>query len=165
VFKTKRGADGKVLRYKARYIIKGYLQKEGVNYDETFASVVKSTTYRIVLIITAMLDLEVEQLDFITAFLNSNLTETIYITQLEGFIDLYQPVALWRLLKTLYGLKQSPREWYTTLTTLLKKLGFNPTVSDPCLFINLTSKIWILAYVDDLLIISKNIEEINRVKH
>ncbi|RYC77496.1 hypothetical protein BFJ63_vAg19630 [Fusarium oxysporum f. sp. narcissi] len=117
VFKLKRGANEEILRFKARYMVRGFEQQEGIDYNETFASVVKPMTYKAIFAIAAALDLELEQMDIKTAFLYGEIDEEIYVEQPEGFDDGTERV--WKLRKALYGLKQSPRIWYQTLSLFL----------------------------------------------
>jgi hypothetical protein len=107
VYKYKRGADGRVLHHKARWVVKGYEQLLGINYNDTFASVVKPMSYKALFAIAAALDLEIEQMDVKTAFLYGTVEEEIYVQQPEGLRDNTGRVC--RLKKALYGLKQSPR--------------------------------------------------------
>lgn len=107
VFKKKLNTDGTVGRYKARLVAKGYSQIPGLDYNETFAPVVKSTSVRILLAIAAHHNLLVHQLDVKTTFLNGLLEEDIYISQPKGFMVDQDKVC--KLLKTLYGLKQASR--------------------------------------------------------
>ena len=86
VYKRKRGIDGKVETFKTRLVVKGYTQKEGIDYEETFSLVAMLKSIRILLSIAAHYDYAIWQMDFKTAFLNSNLEEEIYMMQLEGFI-------------------------------------------------------------------------------
>ncbi|RYC76970.1 hypothetical protein BFJ63_vAg20155 [Fusarium oxysporum f. sp. narcissi] len=117
VFKLKRGANEEILRFKARYMVRGFEQQEGIDYNETFASVVKPMTYKAIFAIAATLDLELGQMDVKTAFLYGKIDEEIYVEQPEGFDDGTERV--WKLRNALYGLKQSPRIWYQTLSLFL----------------------------------------------
>ena len=161
VFKTKLDSEGNIARYKARWVVKGFLQREGIDYFETFASVAKPSTYRLLFAIVAMLDLECEQIDMVTAFLNPELDYEIYMEQPHEFhkgdVD---DVCL--LLRTLYGLKQSPRYWYNALYTKLLSIGFTRCESDHCLFLRGT--LWVLIYVDDLILAAPTMDEINAFK-
>ncbi|CAI7888308.1 unnamed protein product [Closterium sp. NIES-54] len=107
VLKKNLGADGSVERYKARLVTQGYTQREGEHYSETFAPVAKATTLRVLLALAASLDLEVEQLDVCSAFLYGLLMEEVYMRQPPGYDD--GSGRVWKLKRTLYGLKQSPR--------------------------------------------------------
>ncbi|KAM1487717.1 hypothetical protein ACFX2I_001756 [Malus domestica] len=109
VFKLKR--DDNMTRYKARLVVKGFGQKKGVDFDEIFSPVVKMTSIRVILGMTASMDLELEQLDVKTAFLHGNLEEEIYMEQPKGFEVKGKENLVCKLKKSLYGLKQAPRQW------------------------------------------------------
>ncbi|KAJ3454188.1 hypothetical protein MRS44_018082 [Fusarium solani] len=160
VFKLKRGANGEILRFKARYVVRGFEQQEGIDYNETFASVVKPMTYKAIFAIAAALDLELEQMDVKTAFLYGKIDEEIYVGQPEGFDD--GTGRVWKLRKALYGLKQSPRIWYQTLSSFLQDQGFQPLVSDMGVFVK--SQTYIAVYVDDLLIAGPSKGNIEMIK-
>ena len=112
IFKIKYNANGSVERYKARVVAKGYAQKEGIDYNETFALVAKMTSICTLLAFAIIEDLKVHQMDVKTTFLNGNLEEEIYMDQPEGYVSKGQESLVCKLSKTLYGLKQSPRAWY-----------------------------------------------------
>lgn len=160
VYKLKRGPDNQIVRYKARWVVRGFEQIPGVDYFETFASVVKPMTYKILFAIAAALDLEIEQMDVKTAFLYGSVDEDIYVEQPTGFEDGTGMIC--KLNKALYGLKQAPRVWYKTLTDFLSTLGFHPIASDCGVFTK--NGIFIAIYVDDLLIVGKDKQEISAVK-
>ncbi|RYC78842.1 hypothetical protein BFJ63_vAg18284, partial [Fusarium oxysporum f. sp. narcissi] len=160
VFKLKRGENGQVLRYKARFVVRGFEQREGIDFNETFASVVKPMSYKMIFAIAAALDLELEQMDVKTAFLYGLVNEEIYVQQPEGFDDGSGRVC--KLLRALYGLKQAPRVWYETLSTFLAALGFKPLLSDMGVFVKCHT--FIAVYVDDLLIAGPSKDEIVAVK-
>ena len=160
VFKYKRGPAGTILRYKARWVVKGYEQQQGIDYADTFASVVKPMSYKALFAIAASLDLEIEQMDVKTAFLYGTLDEEIFVEQPEGLEDGTGRVC--RLNKALYGLKQSPRVWYHTLSRFLADSKFHPIDADHSVFSN--GSIYIAVYVDDLLIIGKDKTEIQELK-
>ncbi|CAI7891070.1 unnamed protein product [Closterium sp. NIES-54] len=154
VFKKKLGPNGEVERYKARLVTQGYTQKEGLHYNETFAPVAKSATLRTLLALAGALDLEVEQLDVKTAFLYGRLKEEVYMKQPPGFDDDSGRVC--KLKRTIYGLKQSPRAWYTRIVEHLLSLGFVRSECDHALYVlnKDEKKIVLLLYVDDLLLVS-----------
>jgi len=98
-----------VERYRARFVVKGYAQKERINFNEIFSLVVRLTTIRVVLAMCALFDLYLEQLDVKTAFLHEKLEEEIYMLQPKGFAKTGKENLVCRLNKSLYGLKQAPR--------------------------------------------------------
>ena len=161
VFKRKLDAAGQVVRYKARYVVRGFQQKHGIDYDLTFAPVVKSTSYRLLFALVAERNLELEQMDIKTAFLYGSLDETIFVEQPKGFSDGSTSVCL--LKKALYGLKQSPRVWYHTLSDFLHSIGFLHVDSDYSLFKN-ESGIFIAIYVDDLLMAGPDKDALKELK-
>ncbi|KAH9697113.1 protein NEN2 [Citrus sinensis] len=113
VFKLKEGITGvEKPRYKARLVAKGFTQRKVVDFNKVFSPVVKHSSIRILLAITAVLDLALDQMDVQTAFLHGNLAEKIFMSQLEGFIEEGTEDKVCLLKKSLYGLKQSPRQWY-----------------------------------------------------
>lgn len=119
-------------------------------------------SFKLLFALSAMLDLEIEQMDVTTAFLYGKIKEDIYIEQPTGFINNSNKCC--KLKKALYGLKQSPRVWYETLSVFLQELGFKPLESDYSVFINNTENIIIAIYVDDILIFGKDKNLINKLK-
>jgi len=155
VFARKTNKEGKVIKYKARLVTKGYSQKPGMEYNETFAPVVRLETIRSVISTAAILDWEIQQMDVKGAYLNGIIKEEVYMMQPEGFDDGTGRVC--RLKKTLYGLKQSGREWNIELDSRLTSIGFKPLRSDPCIYIRKTTEgiEVITVWVDDLLLFAK----------
>ncbi|QRV90583.1 Retrovirus-related Pol polyprotein from transposon TNT 1-94 [Ceratobasidium sp. AG-Ba] len=152
VLNRKRDANANVVRHKARLVAKGYSQVEGIDYHLTFAPVLRLDTFRCLCAIAAILDLDMTQLDVVGAYLNGRLEEEIYMEQIPGFSD-GTPKVL-RLLKTLYGLKQSGRVWNRRLHEALLSLGYMRLFSDPCVYRRLQrDQLSILAFhVDDVAI-------------
>ncbi|GKV34500.1 hypothetical protein SLEP1_g42871 [Rubroshorea leprosula] len=111
VFKLKKDGD-KIVRYKARLVVKGFSQKKGIDFDEIFSPVVKMSSIRVVLGLAASMNLELEQLDVKTAFFHGDLHEEIYMDQPEGFEEKGKEHMVCKLKKSLYGLKQAPRQCY-----------------------------------------------------
>ncbi|MGZ5510499.1 MAG: reverse transcriptase domain-containing protein [Nitrososphaeraceae archaeon] len=128
VFAYKYDADSKPIKYKARFVAKGFKQIYGLDYDEVFAPVVRFKSIKMLLSIAAQFNLELKQIDFKTAFLNASLEHEIYVEQPEGYIQDKNLVC--KLNKALYGLKQAPNEWYKELNQYLLSLGYKSTDID-----------------------------------
>ncbi|KAL0458871.1 UNVERIFIED_CONTAM: Retrovirus-related Pol polyprotein from transposon TNT 1-94 [Sesamum latifolium] len=146
-------------RYKARLVAKGFTQKEGIEFTEIFSPVVKYTTVRIILALTAHFNWELKQMDVKTAFLHGDLDETIYMSQPDGFISDIHPDHVCLLKKSLYGLKQSPRQWNKKFDLFMQSLKFQRSAFDPCLYFKYYSDIhvFLVLYVDNMLIASFSI--------
>ena len=112
IYKVKNVANDSVEKHKARFVAKGYAQKEGIDYEETFAPIAKYTSIRTVISLAAQMGWEIHQMDVKTAFLNGAIEEEVYIEQPEGFETHDKKSHVCRLKKALYGLKQAPRAWY-----------------------------------------------------
>jgi hypothetical protein len=151
VFKTKYDEGGNILRRKARLVAQGFSQKYGVDYDEVFAPVVRGTTFRMLLSLAGKEKYEVSQYDIKTAFLNGTLEEEIYMKQPKGF---EQGDKVYRLKKSLYGLKQAARVWNETLHEVLSGSGCTQSSVDKCLYwLKQEDRIvYLLVHVDDMLV-------------
>ena len=159
VLNRKKNTDGSV-RFKARLVIGGHKQQEGIDYKETFASTLKMESLRFILAIATINGWDVHQGDFVTAFLNASLDEELFM----GPIPLFDSVdTIYKLTRALYGLKQAPRAWQEKLVDLMGKLGYNPIISDSCIFTN--KKTWIAVFVDDMTITGPDLDEIKKIKH
>ncbi|KAG9447533.1 hypothetical protein H6P81_013661 [Aristolochia fimbriata] len=143
-------------------VAKGFNQREGQDYFETFSPVVKPVTIRTVLTLVVGRNWSIHQLDVNNVFLNGNLDEEVYMVQPSRFQDKTHPDAVCRLHKSLYGLKQSPRAWYQRLTSYLLDLGFTLSKADSSLLVRYTSTatIFVLIYVDDILITGSSTKDI-----
>ncbi|GKD03851.1 retrovirus-related pol polyprotein from transposon TNT 1-94 [Tanacetum coccineum] len=124
VFKTKLDPNGNIERYKTRLVAKGYTQKEGVDYKETFSPVSRKDSLRIVMAFVAHFDLELRQMDVKTSFLNGDLHEDVYMSQPQGFKSKCQEHLVCKLKKSIYGLKQASRQWYLKFDEVMKKHNF-----------------------------------------
>jgi hypothetical protein len=112
-------ADGSLDRYKARWVLHGFTQRPGVDYDETFSLVIKPATFRVVLSLALSQNWPIHQLDVKNAFLHGTLTEKVYYVQPSRFVDSSHPDLVCRLNKSLYGLKQAPRAWHHRFASYL----------------------------------------------
>lgn len=154
VFRHKFKEDSNFDRYKARWVVRGFTQRAGIDYGETYYPVVKMATVHTVLTLAAARDWPVHQLDVNNAFLHGVLDEQVYARQPAGFIDDTRSDHVCRLSKSLYGLKQAPQAWYKRLTTFLGSMGFKPTRSDNSLFVLRQGQesAYLLLYVDDIVL-------------
>ena len=167
VFKRKLNADGEVERYKARLVALGYSQQHGADYDDTFCPVVRFESVRMLIAIAVQLGLKLHQMDITAAFLNGDLKEDVYLSSPEGLeVNGSRGKVFCKLKKSLYGLRQSPRCWNSTLDAKLREMGFRQTPSDPCMYITSSEgKPLILAvYVDDIILAGKSEKLISEVK-
>jgi histone deacetylase 1/2 len=135
VFNIKRKSAGSIERYKGRLVAKGYKQRYGIDYEDTFSPVVKIATVRLVLPIAMAKGWSLRQLDMQNAFLHGVLEEEVCMRQPPGFEDKSRPHFVCKLNKAIYRLKQAPRAWYFRLSTKLLDLGFRRSKSDTSLFI------------------------------
>lgn len=151
VFKIKLDEHGAVVEHKARFTPKGFRQKQGVDFFETFARTGQYKTLRVALSLVAKWDHELAQFDVPTAFLNAVVDEDIYMELPEGY---EQPGMICKLQKSLYGLKQAPRNWDKLVHTFITKdMGFKATVSDPSLYFKRSRSgrlMMIYRFVDDM---------------
>ena len=165
VYTLKLDENGEIARYKARWVVKGFRQRKGVDYDQTYAPVVEGSTIRTLFAVAAAKDWFVKQIDFITAFLNGILPddETVYMKQPTGYESKTSPHLVCQLNQGLYGLKQSAKIWYDTLTKLLKQLGFTPSQWDAGLWMHPEKKVYLTLYVDDVKLIGPDEQALDEV--
>jgi len=161
IFKTKRDANGNLARRKARLVAKGFTQRYGVDYNETFAPVIRYQNVRLLIALAVKYGLKIHQLDAITAFLQGNVEEELYIEQPEGFNDGSDRVC--RLKKAIYGLKQAGRQWNKTLDSELRNMSLTKSKLDPCLYFEEGMKLFIAIYVDDFLIFYENEDKLKNL--
>ncbi|KAJ9516469.1 hypothetical protein QJQ45_011179 [Haematococcus lacustris] len=170
VLKSKLGPDGSIAKLKARWVVKGFRQRDGVDFsaDAIFAPVVMHTTQRLIFALAVQKGWGLWQIDFKTAFLNSKLTDAdplIFVEQPEGYEVGRGQVC--QLLKTVYGLKQAPRAWYLCLRQQLEQIGFKASAADPSLFSMRNSSgsmVHMLVYVDDCILASSDTAAVQAVK-
>ncbi|GJY40570.1 retrovirus-related pol polyprotein from transposon TNT 1-94 [Tanacetum coccineum] len=166
IFKKKMKADGTVDKYKARVVIQGFRQREGLDYFDTYSPVTRITSIRMIIAIAALRNLEIHQMDVKTAFLNGDLEEEIYMNQPEGFIAPGQEGKVCRLVKSLYGLKQAPKQWHQKFDHTMLESGFKINECDKCVYVKDTSAGYVILclYVDDMLIVGSNDKIIRSTK-
>ncbi|CAI5484778.1 unnamed protein product [Closterium sp. Yama58-4] len=166
IFMVKR-PPGSPPVFKARYVARGFSQREGVDFFQTFSPTPKMTTLRVLLHVAAQRDYELHSLDFSTAFLQGSLHEEIWLRRPPGFTGSFPPGTQWSLRRPVYGLRQAPREWHDTLRTTLAALGFAPSTADPSLFLRTDTSLppfYILVYDDDLVFATADTGALARVK-
>jgi hypothetical protein len=154
VFKTKKDPLGNIERYKARLVAKGFIQREGINYTETFSPVSKKYSLRVIMELVAHFDLELQQIDVKMTFLNGDLEEEVYMKQPEGFPSSDGEKLVCKLKKSLYGLKQASRKWYLKFHNVIYSFSFVENIMDQCIYLKVNgSKIcFLVLYVDDILL-------------
>lgn len=160
VLKIEYKSDGTIDKYKARLVIRGFSQKEGVDFHEIYPPVLKYNTVRAVLAIVAAEDLHIKQFDIKTAFLYGELEETIFMKQPLGF-EIDDRVCL--LKKSLYGLKQAPRQWNKRIHDFFTAYNLTQSEADACLYYTIcnNNKLYVILYVDDGIICGDNSSQIN----
>ena len=164
VYKVKHHANGSIDRYKARLVAKGYNQIEGLNFLDTFALVAKLTTLRVLLDLAAAQNWALKQLDVNNAFLHGDLDEEVYMQLPPGFPN-SSPNLVFRLKKSLYGLKQASRQWYAKLSSFLLSHNYKISTVDHSLFLKHDGKhtTTLLVYVDDIILTGTNPMEISTI--
>ena len=167
VFAVKLGPDNRE-QYKARLVAKGFSQVHGIDYQETFAPTAKITSVRMLLQLAIQNDYVVHQMDVKSAYLNADIDTEIYLDQPDGYIVTNEndKELVWKLRKSLYGLKQSGRNWNALLHSFLTAEGFEQSLSDPCVYTRLVDDnlVILIIWVDDLIIPSTSSDELHSVK-
>ena len=153
VYKIKFHPDGTVKEYKSRWVVKGYMQQEGVDFFDTFAATLFPSTFRTVFALAASRSWPIYQMDVSGAFLHSLLDSEIYMTPPEGF---YPSGSVCKIQKSIYGLKQAPYLWFESLCKVLADLGFHSLHSDQCCFINAAQDVIVMVFVDDIQVTGPN---------
>ena len=152
VLKIKRYPNGEINKLKARIVCRGYSQKRGIDFTETFAPVVRMDSIRILLAIAAHEKLVIKQCDVKSAFLYGDIEEEIYVRPPDA-VDI-DDGKVWKLKKSLYGLKQSPRNWNKKFNKLVTTFGLIRSIADPCIYYGNGQKgrLLLAIYVDDILV-------------
>ena len=167
VYTVKLGSDN-TEKFKARYVAKGYSQVKGVDYDETFSPTARQTSIRMLMQLAAQNEMKVHQMDVKTAYLNADIDCEIYIEQPEGFSKTNEKGEnlVCKLNESLYGLKQSGRNWNNMLDEFLTEQDFIQSVVDPCLYTKFKDDnvTMILIWVDDLIIAASNDDVLSAIK-
>lgn len=167
IFKRKMKVDGTIDKYKARLVIQGFRQKEGIDYFDTYAPVARISTIRLLLALAAIHNLVIHQMDVKTAFLNGELDEEIYMKQPEGFVMPGHENKVCKLVKSLYGLKQAPKQWHQKFDEIVLSSGFVLNQADKCVYSKFDDSkngVIICLYVDDMLIFGTNQDQVDETK-
>nr|GEW98442.1 ribonuclease H-like domain, reverse transcriptase, RNA-dependent DNA polymerase [Tanacetum cinerariifolium] len=164
--KTKKDANGNIIKHKGRLVAKGYIQEHGIDFEEVFTPVARMETIQLLLAIAANNKWEVHHLDVKSAFLYEDLKEEVYVTQLEGFIKRQDNGKVYRLIKALYGLRQASHVWNIKLDNTLKSLDFKKCALKQAIYMKTSkdSTLLIGVYVDDLIITDTPKKEIDKFK-
>ncbi|CAI7748314.1 unnamed protein product, partial [Closterium sp. NIES-53] len=166
IFRVKR-PPGSPPPFKARYVARGFSQRHGVDYFQTFSPTLKMTTLWVLLHVAAQRDYELHSLDFSTTFLQGSLHEEMWLRRPPGFTGSFPAGTQWSLRRPVYSLRQAPREWHDTPRTTLAALGFVPSIADPSLFLRTDTSLppfYVLVYVDDLVFATAETEALTLVK-
>ena len=151
-----------MITYKARLVAKGYHKKKGVNYDKTFSPVAMLKSIRILLAIAAHYDYEIWKMDVKIAFLNGNLTEEVSMTQLIS----RSGNKVCKLQRSIYGLKQASSSWNIRFDEIIKEFGFSQNLDEPCVCKKISGSaiVFLVLYVDDILMIGNDVSVLQSVK-
>ncbi|GKD38301.1 ribonuclease H-like domain-containing protein [Tanacetum coccineum] len=165
LFKHKFHADETLSRYKARLVANGSSQQLGIDFDETFSLVVKPATIRTVLSLAVSRQWPIHQLDVKNAFLNGDLSETVYMNQPPGFVYSRYPRHVCLLQRSLYGFKQAPRAWFQRFAGYATRAGFAHSRCDSSLFIfrQGSQVAYLLIYVDDIILTASSIALLHQI--
>ncbi|CAL1409881.1 unnamed protein product [Linum trigynum] len=165
VYKIKHKADGSIERHKSRLVVKGFTQIYGIDFLDTFSPVAKINSVKALLAVTASQDWHIHQMDVANAFLHGDLNEEVYMKPPPGVV-VSDPRIVFKLKKSLYGLKQASRQWFAKLTASLLKNGFSQAASDYSMFIRRFQgrMLVVLVYVDDILIAGSSLSDIEQTK-
>lgn len=167
ILKRKMKVDGTIDKYKARLVIQGFRQKEGIDFFDTYAPVARISTIRLLIALAAIHNLVIHQMDVKTAFLNGELDEEIYMRQPEGFVMPGNESKVCKLKKSLYGLKQAPKQWHQKFDDVVLSNGFELNQADKCIYSKFDSSgkgIIICLYVDDMLIFGTDQHQVDTTK-
>jgi hypothetical protein len=152
IYKIKHATDGSVETFKEIFVARGFSQKEGIDYEETFSLVARYTSIRTIIDLVLVLGCKLHKMDVKTTFLNINIEQEVFVEQPDGFVLHKKGTHVYNLRKPLYGLKKSPRVWYDRIDGFLKSLGLHKNDADTNMYFNVRGNqpIILILYVDDL---------------
>ena len=154
ICKIKHASDGSVEKFKARFVARGFTQKEGIDYEETFAPVPRYTSIRAIISLAFVLGWKLHQMDVKTTFQNGKIEQEVFVEQPDGFVLHNKDTHICKLRKASYGLKQAPRDWYDRIDGFLKSPSFQKSDVDANLYFKVRGNqpIILILYVDDLFV-------------
>jgi len=163
VFKTKRDSHGNFKCYTARLVAKEFTQKDDIDYKKTFSPVSRKDSFRIIMAIIVIYDLELHQMDVKTSFHNGDLEENVYMDQPMGFSEEHM---MCKLKKSIYSLKQASRQWYLKFNDTIVSFGFKGNTVDRCIYlkVNESKVIFLILYVDDILLATNELGFLHKTK-
>ena len=166
VYKVKQDELGTIVKHKACLVARGFIQREGIDFEEVFAPVARMESVRLLLALAAAKDWHAHHLDVKSSFLNGELAETVFVRQPLGFTIKGAEHRVLRLHKALYGLRQAPRAWNAKLNATLGELGFQRCATEHTLYTRRWGKEELVVgmYVDDLIITGARAEDIDNFK-
>nr|GEV19870.1 zinc finger, CCHC-type [Tanacetum cinerariifolium] len=167
IFKRKMKVDGTIYNFKARLVIQGFRQKKGIDYFDTYAPVVHITTIRLLLALAAIHNLVIHQMDVKTVFLKGDLEEEVYMKQPKGFVMPGNKHKVCKLVKSLYGFKQAPKQWHQKFDEVVWSSGFHLNQSDKCVYSKFDDSgkgVINCLYVDDMLIFGTDQNQVDKTK-
>jgi hypothetical protein len=152
IYNIKHVVDGSVEKFKARFVARGFTQKEGIDYEETFALVAKYTSIRTIIALASVLGWKLHQMDVKTTFLNGKIEHEVFVEQLDGFVLHNKGTHVCKLRKALYGLKQASKVWYDRIDGFLKSPSFQKSGADANMYFKVRGNqlVILTLYVDDL---------------
>ena len=157
IYKIKHATDGSIVKYRKLFVARGFSQKEGIDYEETFSPVARYTSIKTIMALASMMKWDLHQIGVKTSFLNGVIEEEVYIEQPQGFEVEDRVTHVCKLKNALYGLKQAPRAWYGRIASFLTSLGFTKSKVDPNLYMKIMDDepIILLLYVDYIFLTGK----------
>ena len=165
VFKKETDMEGNLVTYKVRLVDKDYHQRQGVNSNETFSPIAMLKSIRTLLSIVSHYNYVIWKLDVKTTFLNRILSKHVYMTQLEGFTS-KDDSEVWKLQRSIYGLKQASRSWNICFDETIKDFGSSKNLDEACVYkkVSESEVMFLIFYLDDILLIGNNVSVLQFIK-
>ena len=165
IYNIKHSTGASIEKHKARFVTRGFSQKEGINYEETFAPVARYTSIRTIMALVAKTEWKLHQMDVKTTFLNGVTEEEVYIKQPQGFEVEEKKTHVCKMKKDLYGLKQAPRAWYGRIDSFLTSLGFTKSKADLNIYFKVMDDVLVILFLYvDVLFLTGNEKQILECK-